>query len=327
LVRDYGDIEGEARACRSECALFDFSFVGRARITGPGALREIAALAGRRLDDMRPGTVRYALRTDAHGFLLSDLTIWYGGGDRYEVMSGRRQDLVDLAAATAPDAACEDLSERTATLAVQGPRSLVSLAPLVDVERLRRLSFFAHTAAEVAGLSCLIGRLGYTGERGFELIFDARHREEMWSRLCALVRPAGFAAADCLRIEAGFVLFANEFRVPVTPRAVALQKFAGTRADRASIELVCFRADTAVRPILWRPPPGIEAPTRPGRIAVTSACHSVIGGGTLGLGYVVADSAEVGARCVDPLGTFHNVRVAPRPFHDCRKQRQGGAWE
>ncbi len=87
LVADYGDAEGEWRACREACALFDFSFVQRARVSGPGALAAFGAVAPRRLDDLAEGRIRYALSAGADGVLVSDLTIWNLGRGRYQVMS------------------------------------------------------------------------------------------------------------------------------------------------------------------------------------------------------------------------------------------------
>src|SRR4029077_3631523 len=42
--RDYGDPELEAYACRTDCALFDYAFICRARLNGPGALDASGAL-------------------------------------------------------------------------------------------------------------------------------------------------------------------------------------------------------------------------------------------------------------------------------------------
>lgn len=327
LVRDFGDPEGEARACRTACALFDFSFVARTRITGPGALVAIGKLTTRRLDDMAPGSVRYALHTDADGGLVSDLTVWRFTDDCYEVMTGRREDLADLEGAARQGAECEELSHGTAIFAIQGPLALRALAGLADVGRLRTLPYFAHTVAEVGGVDCLIGRLGYTGEAGFELVVDLRYREQMWRRLSMVARPAGFAAADSLRIEAGFPLFANEFRLPVTPHAVGLERFAGVSTGAPAVRLVCFQAETSQLPILWQPPSNIELPAQLGDITVTSACYSIVAGGTLGLGYVLAGSAGIGARLRDPHGVFHNVRIVPRPFYDLDKRIPRSAWE
>src|SRR5262245_66614674 len=96
---------------------------------------------------------------------------------------------------------------------------------------------------------------------------------ELWELLARRARPAGFAAADTLRIEAGFVLFANEFRLPVTAREAGLERFAGLCAapTEREIMLVCFRANTRDKPILWQPKVPVVRPTRSGTIPVTSA--------------------------------------------------------
>lgn len=62
LTRDYGDPCEEAWACRTHCALFDFSFVARASVKGPGALSAIEQLTNRPLHRLAPGQLRYALR-------------------------------------------------------------------------------------------------------------------------------------------------------------------------------------------------------------------------------------------------------------------------
>ena len=77
--RDYGDPELEAYACRTDCALFDYAFIGRARLDGPGALDAIGELTRRPLAGSLPGRIRYALREDSSGHVLSDLTVWRHG--------------------------------------------------------------------------------------------------------------------------------------------------------------------------------------------------------------------------------------------------------
>src|SRR5262245_24951109 len=123
LRRDYGDPEREAHACRTDCALFDFSFIGQARLEGPGVLDAIAQLTRRPLTGLVPRQIRYALRADSNGRLLSDLTLWKHGEVRYDVMSGRAEDIEDLIRAAGPRCEVEDLSTRTTTIALQGPRS------------------------------------------------------------------------------------------------------------------------------------------------------------------------------------------------------------
>lgn len=326
FVADYGDLDAEAAACRNDCALFDFSFVARARIAGPQAATVLAGFTARSLDGLAAGRICYALHARSDDTLVSDLTIWNLGDGRFEVMTGRPADLVELAQRAAP-AALEDLTEDTAIYAVQGPNSLRALDGLADQARLARLSYFGHCEAEVAGVRCRVGRLGYTGERGFELVLPRARAETVWEQLARRVRPAGIAAADRLRIEAGLALFVNEFALPVTAAEAGLARFAKPGAAAPRLHLVCVRGQAAARPVLWRPPETLTRPRHPGSIAITSACWSPLAGGVLALGYVLPADAVVGRRLTDPAGRFDDLAVVPLPFYDTDKRRPRGDWK
>lgn len=325
LVRDYGDPWGEAAECRRVAAHFDFSFMARAQVRGASALKALRHLTSRPLEDLAPGRIRYALREDQQGQFTSDLTIWRTGADIYELMSGRREDVEELSE-LAPSGTVKDLTDETAILAVQGPGSLGVLAHRADDRRLEGLAYFGFTEISIGGVAATAARIGYTGELGFELVVPRRCAEDIRADLTRRCRPAGFAAADILRIEAGFVLFANDFQLPVTAREAGLAAFSTHPAgDRAELALVAFRAEASERPVLWQPPRPPKGP-RPGEIAVTSACWSPVAGGVLGLGYVRAAETAPGTELVDPAGTFGNVRVVERPYYDPDKRVPRGPW-
>lgn len=329
VIKDYGDAYAEAAACRSGAALFDFSFVARGRVCGPCALTSIAHVTRRPIDDLGVGRIRYATVEDANGHLVADLTIWRTSDDSYEVMSGREADIAELVR-SAPDGTARDLTSDSAIFSVQGPGALWALMGLCDVLKLARIGYYAASHLAIAGIDCLVGRLGYTGEAGFEIIAPRMHGRELWSLLAARARPAGFAAADTLRIEAGFVLFANEFRMPVRAPEAGLAAFSSREARSVprDIELICFSARTVERPVLWQPPPRLSRPCAFGELVITSACHSPIAGRTLGLGFVSKSTAlSVGAPLFDPGGTFADIRREPRPFYDNAKLRPRASWQ
>lgn len=328
LVRDYGDALAEAAACRSRAALFDFSFVARAEIRGEGAERLIAGLTRRSLSDLVPGRIRYALRETDQGHLVSDLTIWKHAAAHCEVMSGRPRDIADLVSMAGPDAEVTDLSSNTVIFAVQGPSALNALDGLGDLRAVSALPYFAFCHAELAGHACLVGRLGYSGEPGFEIVAEAGAGLELWRRLANRARPAGFAAIDLLRIEAGFVLFANEFRLPVSAAEIGLGRFAGgdRRARSDDVALVCFRAQTDADPALWRPSARPTRPDSPGILVPTSACTSIVADGVLGLGFVQTTRPSGQGEMRDPTGTFRDVCLVALPYYDCEKIRPRRPW-
>jgi aminomethyltransferase len=333
LIDHFGDPAAEARACRNACALFDFSFIECAQVRGSAARQVIEAFTGRSLAQLPVGKICYALRVDAADHLLADLTVWRTDEETFEVMSGRREDVVDLIDCGRPGVSVTVLADR-ATFAIQGPASLEALRRLGTIDGIEALPYFNFTEAEVAAIPCRIGRLGYSGEPGFEIICPKSAAGHLWRAIAVYARPAGFIALDVLRIEAGLVLFCNEFRVPATPAEAGLGRFYDRVLPPPGIELISFVA-APHHPAWPSRPPGLSLP-RPsaaGEIVVTSARASVVAGGIeggieggiLGLGYVLAGHKPEAA-IHDPSGMFCDIRQTPLPFYDTAKRRPRLAW-
>jgi glycine cleavage system aminomethyltransferase T len=326
LKNDFGDPAGEARACREDSALFDFTFLDCARVQGPGARSAIEAYIQRPLDTLAQGAIAYAVRTDSSGTALADLTVWRISEDSFEVMSGRREDLTALMASASAQVETTNVGDVRAVFAVQGPGALDTLRRLGKFDTIASLSYFHFTRAELAGAHCTIGRLGYTGEAGFEIILPRSEAPRIWRELSRYSRPAGFIAADTLRIEAGFVLFTNEFRIPVSPAEAGLQQFHSARtAAKSALKLVSFLAEADRLSLPWKGQGSLDRPQKPGIIAITSACNSVVANRVLGLGYVAVSTADK-ATLHDPSGQFREIRPSPLPFYDPLKRRPRLSW-
>jgi glycine cleavage system T protein (aminomethyltransferase) len=326
LMPDFGDPAGEAKACRTDSALFDFSFLERARISGKGAPDFVTTFAGRPLMQMQRNEIAYAVRVDAAGRALSDLTIWRIGDETFEIMSGRHQDIADLQSRAGRDVFVDDITEESAVFSVQGPNTLNALHMIGDIGAIAQLRYFTFGHLLLGGISCAAGRLGYTGEPGFEIIASRAGAKDLWRHLAEYARPAGFIAADILRIEAGFVLFANEFLLPVSPAEAGLGRFhPGTRFANKTVRLISFRAEADGLKFPWRPTSTLSRPTETNSIVVTSACDSIVAGDILGLGYV-ADGYDNAMPLRDPTETFRHIRPTTMPFYDTKKRRPRQAW-
>lgn len=324
LVPDFGDPYREASACRADCALFDFSFVYRARVSGVDAVFELEKFQPRKVGDMASGQIRYSVKTDRLQRVRSDLTLWRLGENCFDVMSGCRQDIDDLRNLEHTDFRLEDLSESTAIIAVQGPNALSRLADCMDVKRIRTLAYFNFTTAKIAGVDCSIGRLGYCGERGVEFLIDQSCKQAVWEQLCERIKPAGFAAIDILRIEAGFILFTNECRILSSCSEMGLADLLGLAPGNDGIRLTGFKAETGSTPLLWQSKHNRVARPRRGEIRITSACYSPYLKRNIGLGFVRADHASESA--VDPDDEFSEINICPLPFYDPAKTIPRQVW-
>ena len=120
-----------------------------------------------------------------------------------------------------------------AILALQGPESGRRLARLVGAEAVRSLRYFHFIERE----GMLIGRLGYSGELGYELIVPRAEETSLRAQFSDLP-TCSFQAANSLRIEAGYVLFDREIDGRANPRELGLERLAPGRSFAATRKLV-----------------------------------------------------------------------------------------
>jgi len=321
--------ERQAEQCRTGVALFDFSFMSVVRVTGPDAASLISGYARRDISGMSAGGIRYCLHADPEHRVRSDLTVWKIDDQTFEVMSGEEADAKSLVTRSTSGATVEDISAGTAIFAVQGPLSLARILPACEERSLEQLRYFSFCDVKIHGVPARVGRLGYTGERGFELVVDIDDSQNLWEALSQNIEVAGFAAADVLRIEAGFSLFCNEFSVGATAQELGMNRFVDGAGEysEASMSLVCFSATAKQNPVLWQRPPGAPVNLRHGELLVTSACFSSLAGSVLGLGYVAPGDLKAIPSLIDPLGSFEDITIRSRPFFDPEKKIVLGGWD
>jgi aminomethyltransferase len=113
------------------------------------------------------------------------------------------------------DVEIQDVSERIAALAVQGPLSRDVLEAATETAW-GDLKYFGRRAAQVGSIAVDISRTGYTGDLGYEVWVDGTEAVEVWDAFMRAgaaygARPAGMLALDVARIEAGLILIEVDF--------------------------------------------------------------------------------------------------------------------
>ena len=149
------------------------------------------------------------------------------------------------------DVDLKDESRDVALIAVQGPKAVEVLVPLVEDNKqdaVAELPYYAATLGKVAGKFAVIARTGYTGEDGFELIVYNSDAADLWDELLKAgaeydIKPCGLAARDSLRLEAGMPLYGNELSRDITPVEAGMARaFAKKEADFVGAEVIRQRA-------------------------------------------------------------------------------------
>jgi aminomethyltransferase len=336
----FADPVAEHLATRTACGLSDFSFMACGEIYGPGALAFLHRLQTRNLAPLAAGRIAYTLLLRENGTVLDDATVWRLAPDRFLLFAGRPSDLGHANALAAGFAVTlVERSPRQVVLAVQGEHAWAVVSQCIE-ELPPRLPYFAFCPGRFRSAACLVARIGYSGETGYEMVADARLGVELWEALRRAgaaygMAECGFEAIDTLRIEAGHILFRQELEVAVTPFELgfgrwvdfygtdfigksALTKLRWSAPPRRLVGLIPDDARGLVHGEPAGPGAGVTGAT--GHTAIlTSLCRSPIFGRALGIGYVQAADAHPGTRV--RLAHNRNCRVARLPFYDPARHR------
>ena len=336
----------EHTAVRTAAGLFDLSHMGEIEVSGPQAARALdTALVGN-LGALRLHGARYTMICAPDGGVLDDLIAYRLGETEYLVVANAANHDTVVAAlrerTAGLDVVVDDASRRTALVAVQGPRAVEILAAtpgLTGSDELAAMKYYACLPVEFGGVPVLAARTGYTGEDGFELFVDAEHAVPLWRALLEAGRPfglvpAGLAARDSLRLEAGMPLYGHELDTSTTPFDAGLGRvvrFDKVDEDGAALDFVgrSALAERAEQPAT-RTLVGLAGLSRragrPGHPVVradgtvvgevTSGAPSPTLGHPIAMAYVLPEDAEPGGELgVDVRGRVEPVRVVALPFY------------
>ncbi|QGU28723.1 glycine cleavage system aminomethyltransferase GcvT [Microbacterium oryzae] len=335
-VRYSSDL-AEHRAVREAAGLFDISHMGEIFVRGAGAAAFLDyALAGR-LSAVAVGRAKYTMILAEDGGIIDDLVVYRLADEEFLIIAnaGNRRVVADEISARIAgfDATFEDASERFALIALQGPAAAAILAstPGIDAPGLDELRNYAWTDALFRGVPLFVARTGYTGEDGFELLVDAQHAADLWRALLAAgaergLVPAGLAARDTLRLEAGMPLYGHELARDIFPsqaglgRVVAADKgdFVGARTldERPGERLLVGLTMDGRR--AGRAGYGVyRGDALVGEI--TSGALSPTLGHPIALAYVEHDAADAADLTIDVRGTRIPAHPTTLPFYRRKK--------
>ncbi len=310
----YAGIIEEHKAVRNSVGVFDVSHMGEFTVRGPDALRLVQRVTTNNAAKLVEGKVQYSAMCYDDGGIVDDLLV-YREKDGFMLVvnaSNIRKDY-DWIVAHAGDLDVEvrDISDATALLAVQGPKSLETLRPLTG-SALEGIPYYAFVHAMLAGVEMIISRTGYTGELGYELYIPAVEStaRKVWDAIFTAgkrfgIVPVGLGARDSLRLEMGYCLYGNDIDKTTNPIEAGLGwitkfekgEFIGSehlrraKAGGTQRKLVGFVLDD--ERAFPRHGYAMNAAGKPG--TVTSGTVSPVLGKGIGLGYIAAEAAAPGS--------------------------------
>lgn len=211
----YGSQISEHRSVRRAAGMFDVSHMTILDIDGGGALDFLHRVFANDAAKASAGRAVYGVLLNERGGIVDDVIV-YRRSSGYRMVAnaathGRVLPWLGEHAAGF-DVQIEERKD-LAMVACQGPRAMAAAETAVGMELGHLASFQALEAGDM-----MIARTGYTGEDGVEVMLPVEQAAEFWQRLHgADVAPAGLAARDTLRLEAGLNLHGQDMDETTTP--------------------------------------------------------------------------------------------------------------
>jgi sarcosine oxidase subunit alpha len=231
---DYGDPEGEALSVHREAGLIDVSTLGKLLVRGPEAGAFLDRLYPNRFTTLKPGRVRYGVLTSDAGRIMDDGTITRVDEQTFYVTttsSGAgavEQWFSWWLADWGMDVHLIDVTQALSALNLAGPRSRKILGRLTDLDCSPDAFIYLDARqGRVAGIPCLLLRIGFVGELGYEIHFPAAYGEDLWDAILAAgqsdgIRPFGLEPQRILRLQKQHILVGQDTDSESTPLGAAM---------------------------------------------------------------------------------------------------------
>ena len=338
---DYGNPRAEALAVHEAAGLIDVSTLGKLIVSGPDAGEFLDRLYPNRFSNLKPGRIRYGVMASDAGRIMDDGTVcrldehsFYvtttssGAGAVYDWFSwwladwGLRVHLTDV-------------TQGLGAVNLAGPRSREIMAEVTDLDCSgEAFTYLDGKRAEVAGVPCLILRIGFVGEVGYEIHFPAAQGEHLWDALAAAgrehgLKPFGLEPQRLLRLQKMHILVGQDTDSESNPFGAAMpwivkldkeQDFIGRWALERYAEQPLETALVGFTLANGQVPTEGAAVLHDGEGPmgqVTSARYSPQLGKVIGMAWVPAALAKDGAGVtIADNGRRLAAEVVTRPFYD-----------
>jgi sarcosine oxidase, subunit alpha len=219
---DYGDPKAEAMAVHRAAGLIDVSTLGKLIVRGPDAGEFLDRLYPNRFSNLKPGRIRYGVITSDSGRVMDDGTICRLDDDSFYVTTtssgaGAIYDwftwwLADWQL----DVHITDVTQALSAVNLAGPRAREIMGEVTDLDvSAEGFTYLDGKQALVAGVPCLILRIGFVGEVGYEIHCPSAQGEHLWDALMREgkafgVKPFGLEPQRLLRLQKMHILVGQD---------------------------------------------------------------------------------------------------------------------
>jgi dimethylglycine dehydrogenase len=335
---------GEVMAVREGVGINEVQNFGKYRVTGPGA----RAWLDRIMAGLIPQPGRLALNPmlAPSGRIIGDFTVSCLGPENFRLTAsyGAQGWHMRWFQQNADEGVqIENVSDLKSGFQIAGPqaRELLSRVTRADVSA-EAFRFMDVRGMTVGMANCLVQRVSYTGDLGYEIFTDHMSVRHLWDVLTEAgrdlgLRPFGMRAMMSLRLDKFFGSWGREYSPDYLPGETGLDRFircnkavdfigrAAAEAERAAgptRRLAAFVVDAADADVVAWEPIWLD-----GVVAgfCTSGGYSHFADRSIALGFVPADRVVEGLQAeIEILGDRRPARLITTPLFDADGARMRG---
>jgi sarcosine oxidase subunit alpha len=337
---DYGDPQGEAVAVQRTAGLIDVSTLGKMLVRGPDAGAFLDRLYPNRFSNLKPGRIRYGVISSDAGRIVDDGTICRVDDETFYVTTtssgaaAMEEWFGWWLADWRLDVHMTDVTQAISAVNLAGPKAREIMSAVTDVDCSNdAFQYMDGKRGLIAGVPCLILRIGFVGEVGYEIHYPSAHGEFLWDALMEAGRehgltPFGLEPQRLLRLQKMHVLIGQDTDSESTPFAAAMPwivkldketDFIGKWALKHYADAEPETALVGFTMADGHVPTEGAVVVRSGVAAgqVTSSRYSPQVGKVIGLAWVPKDlAADDAAITISDNGATYDAVVQTKPFYD-----------
>lgn len=213
-------------AAREKAVIMDLSPLRKYEVTGPDAEALMQVCVTRNIKKLSVGGIVYTAMCYEHGGMIDDGTVFRLGEMNFRWIGGNDQSglwLRKQASERGLNAWVRSSTDHHCNVAIQGPLSREILKQVIwttpqqaTIEELQWFRLITGRIGDFHGPAVVVSRTGYSGELGYEVFCHPKDATEVFDAIWAAgeplgMLPAGLAALDMLRVEAGLIFAGSEF--------------------------------------------------------------------------------------------------------------------
>lgn len=222
----YTSIIEEHQAVRKNIGLFDISHMGKIFVYGTHAFHFLQKLCTNDISKCPPGNALYSHLCNEQGGVIDDIFVYCLSENRYLVIvnaATAEKDFQWFLRHVDQQTMLKNKTGEYGMLALQGPNAEKAAGKIFK----QLPSRHQIGEEEMNGKTIFLCRTGYTGEDGFEFIAPNSILAELWEKFLKNkdefgILPCGLGARDTLRLEVGYLLYAQDIDEEHTPLEAGL---------------------------------------------------------------------------------------------------------